>query len=167
MGIVGIDPSLTATGCVLLSVKSSEVQVLERVTIRTAKRDDESLPLRLSTISAKLAHFLQMNQSRYDHIVIEDPTDFHIHGGAAFRKPQTIAKLGAAFGIVLATVWLYGENVETVPSRDWIPRSMKHAEHRTALRRLYPDLVECTDDETFAAGVALYWYRAQGAEVGE
>lgn len=163
MYLVGIDPSLTATGCVFLSVDEQVrgVGLVSRKTIRTKAKTPlhERLVLLRTGVEAFVSEFVG-----YDfRVIIEDPTDFKIQWGVP-RNPTSIAKVGAAFaasvlGAECAT--LDPDLIVTVPSCEWIPRGTSHDVYRATLRRLYPDLTGCTDDETYAGGVALWWAQQQ------
>ena len=70
----------------------------------------------------------------------------------------------------MVTAW-EGPVLASPSAQLWIPKTrsgrnlvhpMKHKAARAWLRERWPALQECTDDETFAAGVAL-WAHTKGA----
>jgi len=171
--VIGIDPSLTSTGLVVLETwrewrEGSDVRCVldQRMTIRTHAQ--ETLPARLVCIAEGVESFVRDEGPDCDgrvRVVLEDPTDFQIRFPSRLRGHGALAKVGAAFaaaylGACRATASDTELVVETVPSQVWIPRGTKHARHRELLQRAYPTLARCNDDETFAAGVALWWVRA-------
>lgn len=158
--------------------------VLGRETIRTAAsrgtgadRVPVLIARRVASLFLRLDTYLDgamRNRNSPTVIVVEDPTDFKAipfarrgtQGGTqkdAQRSPKSIATLGAAYGVVLSVATQYEAQTVTVPSNVWYPRGfggghkLKHAHAREHLRTRYPALGCCTDDETFAAGVACWW----------
>lgn len=183
MILVGIDPSSLATGVVILEVTGqpadpvravvwvpgpTDVQVLRSWTIRpTAKL---GIGARCRRIHLEL--FMIADAPEIDapgvRFVIEDPTGATFAGRGA---GGAAAKVGAAFGAAYcALVGVVDDHARpdaellVVPAQAWLPRvrgrrgshPMSHDNARRWLKLRWPALEELTDDETFAAGVALY-----------
>ncbi len=139
-------------------------------TLRT--RGDSLVP-RLCRLEDDLWYTLtQHYDETWDHIVVEDPTDFMVfRGGRRARGMATIAaKVGAAFAVIATTLprWidsevpsgdkLFDEEVHYYPTRDWLPRErghfVKHANVVALARSLLPG-ASLTDDEAMAAMLVL------------
>jgi hypothetical protein len=169
--LIGIDPSLTATGVVDVSTAKVaaldlEVKLNWNATIRTHSK--QTLGHRLIHIANQLKELLSAADiTDYTCIVIENTTDFRSIPGHR-RKQRDVAVTGAAFGAAVAATSAFGDP-ELYGTREWIPmtrtRGARHfASHklmREYIRTRWPELAELTDDETFAAGVAIYaaWIR--------
>ncbi len=186
MTVVGIDPSFSGTGLVLLRLQPRggliECDVLNRTTVRVPPSttvDGKTVPRlmqdRVGPLYRNVCEFLATAvQDGAKQIVVEDPTDFKaIQYGRrsgtgkqtkdALRSPRSIATLGISYGIVLlaATQYTIPIPLASVPSNIWYPRlygrKLKHEAARSYLRQRYPNVESCNDDETFAAGVACWW----------
>lgn len=184
--ILGVDPGLTATGLALIDITGDVVKhrpehwpvqhcpkLLARATIRT---------LRPRTNAIRLLDLCQRFRERVDGwygaeaplilgrdivVVMEDPTDYN---PTAHRRPErrsNTSLVGAAFGALLVEIHKsFDCKLEMVPSQDWLPQTrtgnfthnMKHKQARETLKTIFPFLAECTDDKTFAGGVAMYWH---------
>ncbi len=147
------------------------VSVLARHTVRTSLKDD---------FAARMSRLLDQTEIWSEGVrrhwkpelwCIEDPRDFPT---ARLRGRGTAVSLGAAFGVACAAFSVCanrcGVDVTLVPAQEWIPKTrtrglvhpMKHNAARDWLRNRWPALASLTDDETFAAGVAL-WAHTKGA----
>lgn len=173
MILVGVDPSLTATGLVILEEEGTTVRLRGRHTVRAPAKGE--LSERLFELAAEVAHWLDNALPRPGVVlVMEDPTDFP---GGPRRSAGTAAKLGAAFGVVSVVVRhaarLAAGTVAVYPSQQWIPKqtgrrgggwkyATPHKQVVWALRHLVPELEAATDDEVMAAGVALHHRRVMG-----
>lgn len=182
--LLGVDPGTTATGLVLIDTGEpgppppvpSKCVLLARATLRPKGADRAGRLVDLGTLfRVKLnvwagADALSPIGGNHPVMVIEDPTDYNptAHG----KRRSNTALVGAAFGILLGNGYRImidkgdlGE-LHAVPSQEWLPQTrsrnfvhpMKHKHARELLRRIFPFLADCTDDETFAGGVAMYWH---------
>lgn len=161
MRVIGIDPSLTATGIVDLEVaKVAAVDVRVDInwsaTIRTNPR--QSLVDRLGFIASEMMQLLATAAIHHTLTVIEDVTDFRSIPGKK-RKQSVISLTGAAFGVAVACATQFTSPV-LYGTRDWIPQERKnkfpeHKRMRSYIRERW-GLGDLTDDETFAAGLAIY-----------
>lgn len=173
MIVIGIDPSSRATGVVVLRcAKGEALEVMLKTTIRPKGADLAtrcvdlyegilSLPLRAVVENAAAT----MGYRETVNVVIEDPTDYPYAGQRHKNAGGAAGKVGAAFGACVAALSTFGWPIKAIPSQRWLPRIrgsrgshlMPHKLARTFLRRqMYPHLESATDDEVFAAGVALY-----------
>lgn len=183
--LLGVDPSSTATGVVVLALHGApaaqeadhlpwrpgpaDVAVRRRVTIRPPS-SATALGPRCAHIYRELVKISVWPEIAHTvSVVIEDPTDF---GQREARAGSSQGKVGAAFGAAYLAldqvVVMYaqpGTLVHAIGSQRWLPRArnrrggihpMKHEDARRWLRMRWPALEACTDDETFAAGVALF-----------
>ncbi len=179
--VAAIDPSSVKAGMVVLQIEPAEpgfivpdpdhVSVLARHTVRTSRKDD---------FAARMSRLLDQTELWSEGVrrnwkpelwCIEDPR-------AAWQKRHTSGvTLGAAFGVACAAFSVCanrcGVDVTLVPAQEWIPKTrggrnnnfiipMKHDASRSWLRARWPALASLTDDETFAAGVAI-WAHTKGA----
>lgn len=182
--LIGVDPSMSGTGIVALEVTREagldRVKLFDHWTIRPPR--GKPLLDRLIYLHDQVFTDLVNLEARDADpnrwaLVAEDPTDFTLHPGVETGRAaryKSGAVLGAAVGAVLTG--LHGvlgyfnlSHVVAIPSRTWLPKGgrggsfMGHAQVVSTLRRFHPALKPCNDDETMAAGVALYWYRNQVA----
>ena len=155
MILLGIDPSLTATGLIVLDV-TRRPEVLAHTVYRTQRKD--GLPNRLGGLYDTVSIFVNgtgVEHGKTDRVICENPTTFKIGWSARLRNPETIGKLGAAFGVCLAACRAYPV---TLVSQDWIPRHTAHNVFRAVLQSTFPCLKGLPDDAVFAGGVALTWW---------
>lgn len=183
--VIGIDPSLTATGMVAIGARRQtppaaghEVNVFARFTIKPPRNGplaERLAALRLG-VRVTLRHMIALRLGSQEWwVVSEDPTDFTAIAGKKFRSTESIAKLGAATGVVLAGAYELlsemengTEHLVTFGTKEWLPKTRnKHGgshfvDHDLAvqlLRRCYPQLADSTEHETMAAGVAMHHAR--------
>lgn len=180
--VAAIDPGSVKAGMVVLQIELAEpgfivpdpdhVSVLARHTVRTRRKEN---------FAARMSHLLDQTEIWSEDVrrnwqpelwCVEDPRD--MTPGKQLRGRGTIITLGAAFGIACAAFSVCanrcGVDVTLVSARDWLPKTrtrnlihnMKHKPAREWLRARWPALASLTDDETFAAGVAL-WAHTKGA----
>jgi Holliday junction resolvasome RuvABC endonuclease subunit len=176
--VVGVDPSLTATGLVVLELygllerAGGGAKVLARATLRTAA--DQSLYARAAYLHDALATLLADWRGRFDvrEAVVEDPTDqVHVNRVRAGKKdqaaPSSIAKLGVGVGAVLCGLSVTQlEAVHLVTAGQWLPesapgRKQKHGVTVDRIRRGVGLSLEATEHEVMAAGVAEWWLRGE------
>lgn len=183
--LLGVDPSTNATGVTLLEVDGrpeagdavwspgpGAVAVVRRLTIRPLDGYRE-LERKLSFLRSRLGDLADwpelVGPCRF---VLENPTDYPYMGRRDRNAGGAAGKVGAAFGVAYVTLAEIaadhagrGSTFDVVPSQRWLPRQpgrrggshpMRHEAAREWLRRRWPALASCTDDETFAAGVALF-----------
>lgn len=180
MRLIGIDPSLTATGFALIDADGSSCHLLARRTL-VAGLPTMQLADRLDVLAAGaalvLADFLEMSTDPYkrivglsrdvEAIVLEDPTDQVHIGKDRQRSPTSIAKLGAAVGALMLVARRATEGTpaifQAIPAGMWIPKErghpVKHELHARQLRALVTFGRDAQDDELMAAGVAWYYAR--------
>jgi Holliday junction resolvasome RuvABC endonuclease subunit len=169
--VVGIDPSLTATGVAVLEWPGAGMRLLHRETIRTAP----AAPLieRLETIRDGLILALLRARAlageEWLEMAVEDPTDFR----APKSGPSQMLLFGTAIGVAMITASHIGEQ-HAIPVRcyklgEWLPKARGtrgggwiHPEkHKTVIERhraLVPGLREASDDEVMAAALALHHF---------
>lgn len=185
MILVGVDPSTTALGIAILDVTCqptdpvraavwtpgpNDVQVLRSWTLRPNTKlsiGDRCRRIQNEMFMIAECEEVQAEDVRY---VIEDPTGATFAGRGA---GGAAAKVGAAFGAaycglhgMIESHLRYRASAElvVVPAQVWLPRvrgrrgshPMSHNNARRWLKLRWPALEELPDDETFAAGVALY-----------
>lgn len=184
MYLIGVDPALTATGCVLLAVpeierptfpKASDVTLLSRHTITTTPA--HPLAERLDHIAFRLTDWLVECvaadiSDATAWTVIEDPTDFEQIPGQK-RVLRDVAVTGAAYGAAYVALaqeirrWSVCLRLHSISVKDWLPRERntrggthftKHLTVRNSIKQRYPALAKCTDHEVFAAGCAIHAY---------
>lgn len=181
MKLIGVDPSMTATGIVVLSVSEAagmiHVELLRRWTIRPKGETllDRLVDLR-NRVFRDLNGLAESDGFRGWNVIAENPTDFTLHPGVTSGRAARYkagAILGAAVGAVLITLddavesVFSGSALHVIDSQTWLPTSRAgNLVHRTAkadvaanLKRIHPALKDCNADEIMAAGVALFWYR--------
>ena len=149
--ILGIDPSLTATGLTVLDVTDPQPTVRAHMVVRSGPR--HPFEVRLQRIHDEVCRMWR----GVSEVVIEDPTTFKNRWPSNLRSSVSIGRLGAAFGAAVAAC---PYDVHVV-SQDWIPRGVAHKQFRHHLKARYPALDSLPDDCVFAAGVALYWLDQQ------
>ena len=175
--VAAIDPGSVKAGMVVLQIEPAEpgfivpdpdqVSVLARRTVRKL-RGEQSFAIRMYELQDAIERWAEgvCRDWRPDLWCIEDPRDFT---SKQLRGRGTAVSLGAAFGVACAAFSMYA-NLTLVPAQEWIPKTrtrnlvhpMKHNAARDWLRNRWPALQACTDDETFASGVAL-WAHTKGA----
>lgn len=182
--VVGIDPSLSATGLVALLASRRpggpflDVAVPQRLTVRPPRNGP--LGQRLSALWGAtyetLDTWLSLRFGVTDWwVVSENPMDYTAVPGQRYNSPENIGKLGAATGVVLEAAWDVLATIEggadhlvELGTKAWLPKTrgkrggshfMAHDDVVKLLRRAYPVLAGTTDDETMAAGVALHHAR--------
>lgn len=169
--VIGVDPSLTATGLVVLDRLGvgRDVRVLARATIRTKAED--SLYHRASYIQDAIATLVADWRTRFEVqvAVIEDPTDQVMTAkgdgrkGHDLRGPSSIAKLGVGVGAALCGLSVTQlQEVHLVEAAKWLPKQHGKVAQRKALtidriRRGVGLSLEATEHEVMAAGVAEWW----------
>lgn len=165
MRILGIDPSLRATGLVLLdAVASPKPRAFMRHTVRPPAAG--SLQSRLRRLVLDVEALLD-DWDGWDAAVIEDITDQrHVFK----RQPATtLTRLGAAYGALIITLDSYSAPLVEVPAGLWLPKTrtgnyahaVRHAQHVAFRRSEIDGLVNATDDEVMAAGLAWWWAQEQ------
>ena len=169
MLILGVDPSLTATGLVLLDTGVTPgPRVLLHSTVRPRSKG-QSLATRLVELDRRVRDFLydevQYRTGSEIEAACEDPTDWKPHGGLQGRVETTrIAKLGAAFGVAYLAL-AHTMPTTVYPTREWLPwkrnrrggvHFLAHADVKRLMLMAHPVLEGLTDDELMAAGVALH-----------
>ena len=182
--VVAIDPGSVKTGMVVLEIQPAPpgyvvpdpdaVAVLAHHTARP--RGGKDFAARMSSLLDLIETWTEVawRDWRPDSWCVEDPRDFPV---SLLRGRGTAVSLGAAFGVACVAFSVYvnrcGGDVELVSAREWIPKTrggkhrnliipMGHKAARAWLRDRWPALAPLTDDETFAAGVAL-WAHTKGA----
>lgn len=179
--VAAIDPGSVKAGMVVLQIQPAEpgfivpdpdaVAVLARATARPhTKADFAERMAELQDIIERWAEDARRNWQP-ELWCVEDPRDFTTK---QLRGRGAAVSLGAAFGVACAAFSLpaarCGLEVTLVPAQEWYPKTrtgnfqhpMKHNAARAWLRDRWPALASLTDDETFAAGVAL-WAHTKGA----
>jgi Holliday junction resolvasome RuvABC endonuclease subunit len=162
--LVGIDPSLTATGLVVVELTPTTQTVVWRRTVRSHTGED--LLARLSQLATTVSHAVVGATEAFPcaDVVIEDPTDQKLIGRN--RNVGSICKLGAAVGAIMVSVARdIHLPMHAVPASHWLPKTqtgnfrhaVKHDVAKLLLRHQIVGLDEATDDEVFAAGVAVWW----------
>lgn len=175
--IIGIDPSLSATGIVLLRHVGDpgHWRVTDRVTVGASPKG--SLAARLVGLSFKFVRALEGVIARLETdplgwvpladvlVVAEDPSDFRVPGKGG---PSHRFKFGAGVGVVLAEAARrcveLGIPFETYGTKEWLPQSGRrgwryntpHDQVVAQAHRLIPGLEGATDDETMAAALAFW-----------
>jgi Holliday junction resolvasome RuvABC endonuclease subunit len=179
--VAAIDPGSVKAGMVVLQIQPAppgfivpdpgDVAVLARATARTVRQDDFATRMsRLQDIIEQWAEHVRRNWQP-ELWCIEDPRDFTTK---QLRGRGAAVSLGAGFGVACAAFSVAagrcGVDVTLVPAQEWLPKTrtrnlvhyMKHNAARAWLRNRWPALASLTDDETFAAGMAL-WAHTKGA----
>lgn len=173
---LGIDPSLSHTGLVVLRWRISQpagYELLARVTV--ASEDDRPMYdrtcLLFNAVRRSIDSLLGLMP---DVIVVEDPLDQQ--ATAKFgRAPSSIARMGYGVGVVASALLVVADvPVFFVPASVWIPKTqtgrlphaMKHAQAVQLLRQQMrlenpPQTGRPNDHEVMAAGVAQWWMQRE------
>lgn len=181
---MGIDPSMTATGIVLLKIESGDhlqkwkvKQIVHSETVRTYSH--MQLPARLAKIHncigttvADCAVDIKTGDLRAFGIVIENPSDFK--SAKDKRNPQTIALLGMATGVAIHAASMSGRDVIIIGSKVWYPteqgrggrRHMMKKDHVIAFLQRGYGLQSLNEHCTMAVGVVMYHLHAQDRKKG-
>lgn len=168
--IVGVDPSLSATGIAALEHHGDPGawRLVYRATVRPPAKG--TLVSRLEAQARDLHHVLLtaiVGRPTPAMVVAEDPSDFRIPGKSG---PSQLIRFGAGVGVALLTVSRacaeLGLPLTTYGVNEWLPTQRgsrgggwrypvahKHVLVRT--RQRIPGTAEATDDETMAAALAL------------
>jgi hypothetical protein len=181
--VAAIDPGSRKAGMVVLQIQAppagflvpaaGEVSILARHTARPRCPKNGDFALRMSELLDIIERWVDDARRHWAPTLwcVEDPRD--ITPGKQLRGRGAIVSLGAGFGIACAALMMgahrTGDDVTLVPADAWYPKTrsggnrnrihnMKHNAARAFLRERWPALQVCTDDETFAAGVALWAY---------
>jgi hypothetical protein len=169
--IIGIDPSLTATGIAVLQRPDSgrgRWSLFARATVGAPSTGP--LVTRLATLETRFTEtFRRMITGRYDVLVVaEDPSDFRIPGKGG---PSQRFRFGAGVGVVLVAAARVCTELsiplETYGTKEWLPmqsgrrggswrHNVPHAAVIAQTCQLVPGLEGATDDETMAAALALW-----------
>lgn len=172
--IVGVDPSLSATGIATLELVGDPGAW--RVSYRThvgapGPAKDRSLVDRLAVLEREVRGSLLaalVGRQEPMLVVAEDPSDYRAPKAGG---PSQRTKFGAGVGVVLLTArHVAGElgiQLETFGTAVWLPTQagrrgggwrykMPHKDVLAQTRRLVPGTQEATDDETMAAALAFW-----------
>ena len=178
--VAAIDPGSRKAGLVVLQIQappagfvvpaSGEVSILARYTARPRCPKDGDFAVRMAELLDIIEQWTAEARRNWEPSMwcIEDPRD--MTPGKQLRGRGAIASLGAGFGVACVAYTnaanRCGVDPILVPALGWYPKTrsgnrihaMKHDDARAFLRAQWPALSVCTDDETFAAGVALWAY---------
>ena len=180
--VAAIDPGSVKAGMVVLEIRPAPagyivpdpdaVAVLARATARPPGHGDD-FAFRMFELFDIIQQWAEEAQHDWQPELwcVEDPRDFPL---ARHRSRGAAVSLGAGFGVACAAFSVAAGHcsvdIQLVPAQEWIPKTrtgnlihpMKHAAAREWLRARWPALASLTDDEVFAAGVAL-WAHTRGA----
>lgn len=169
--VIGIDPSLTATGIVALERDETPLRAW-RVVFRRTVRPSAKLPLleRLDRLSRDVHQGVReaiIGRQEPMTAAAEFPSDFRVPGKGG---PSQRFLFGCGVGVaLLAVARACGElhvPLTTYGVNEWLPRQsgrrgggwrhpMKHEQVIAQARLLIPGTKLATDDETMAAALAL------------
>lgn len=171
--VVGLDPSLTATGIAgLMRDDRSAWRLVYRHHVGAPKPGDGvAFVDRLDALERDVREALiaaLVGRAEPTLLVAEDPTDYRAPRAGG---PSQRAKFGAGIGVVLLTAKRaaaeFGIRFETYGTQEWLPTQggkrgggwrykMPHKAVLQQTQRLVPGTVGATDDETMAAALAFW-----------
>lgn len=171
--IIGIDPSLSATGIAVLRHDGEPAHwcVVSRATCGAPAKGQ--IAERLLVLSRDferefMAALLSGAGPGTALVVAEDPADFRVPGKGG---PMQRFRFGQGVGVVMATAarvcMQLGVPLETYGTKQWLPMQggrrgggwRYHVPHQLVVHRaqqLIPGLEGATDDETMAAALAFW-----------